>query len=131
VAEPAPLPADIESIATAVVDSAFKVHQALGPGLLESAYEACLAHELATRRLSLQRQVPIPIVYEGLRLEAGFRIDLLVADQVIVEIKSIDKEAPIHVAQLLTYLRFSGKRLGFLINFNVTAIKYGIRRVVL
>jgi GxxExxY protein len=131
VAEPAPLPADVEAIATAVVDSAFKVHKALGPGLLESAYEACLAHELTARRLSLQRQVPIPIVYEGLRLEAGFRIDLLVADQVIIEIKAIDKEAPIHIAQLLTYLRFSGKRLGFLINFNVTAIKHGVRRVVL
>ncbi len=130
-AEPAPLPADVEAIATAVVDSAFKVHKALGPGLLESAYEACLAHELTARRLSLQRQVPIPIVYEGLRLEAGFRIDLLVADQVIIEIKAIDKEAPIHIAQLLTYLRFSGKRLGFLINFNVTAIKHGVRRVVL
>ncbi|MBV8169668.1 MAG: GxxExxY protein, partial [Alphaproteobacteria bacterium] len=121
----------VEAVGTAVVDGAFKVHKALGPGLLESAYEACLAHELASRGLSLRRQLALPIVYEGLHLDAGFRIDLLVAEQVIVEIKAIEREQPVHVAQLLTYLRFSGKRLGFLLNFNVTAIKAGIRRVVL
>jgi GxxExxY protein len=131
VAEPIPLPEGIEPIAKAVVDCAFKIHRALGPGLLESVYETCLAHELVNRQISIKRQVPIPVVYEGLKLDAGFRLDLLVNDLIIVEVKSVDRDAPIYLAQLMTYLRLSGKRLGFLINFNVTTIKSGIRRVVL
>jgi GxxExxY protein len=131
VAEHDPLPPGIEPIATAIVDSAFKIHRTLGPGLLESAYEACLVHELVRREIAVQRQVPVPIIYEGLPLEAGFRLDLLVDGQIIVEIKSIERDAPIHMAQLMTYLRLSGMRLGFLINFNVTVIKSGIRRVVM
>ena len=130
-AEPDPLPPGIEPIATAIVDSAFKLHQALGPGLLESAYEACLIHELVSRQIPVQRQVPIPIIYEGLRLGAGFRVGLLVSDQIIVEIKSIERDAPIHLAQLMTYLRLSRRRLGFLINFNVTMIRTGIKRVAM
>ncbi len=130
-AEHDPLPPEIEPIATAIVDSAFKVHRTLGPGLLESAYEACLVHELLSRNIPAQRQVAVPVVYEGLRLDAGFRLDLLVADQIIVEVKSIERDAQIHLAQLMTYLRLSGKRFGFIINFNVTTIKTGIRRVVM
>jgi GxxExxY protein len=131
VAEPAPLPEGIEPIAAAIVDAAFKIHQALGPGLLESVYEACLAHELGKRQIPVQRQVPIPVIYDGLRLETGFRVDLLVSDLVIVEVKSVERDASVHLAQIMTYLRLSGRRLGFLINFNVPMIRTGIRRIVL
>lgn len=130
-ADPAPLPAGIEPIAAAIVDSALRVHRALGPGLLESVYETCLAHELMQRDIPVLRQVAIPVIYDGMRIETGFRLDLLVGDQVIVEVKSVDRDAPVFLAQLMTYLRLSNKRLGFLINFNVTTIKSGIRRVVL
>ena len=113
-----------------IVDAAMKVHSALGPGLLESAYEGCLAHELRKRGLKVAVQVALPVVYEGVNIDVGYRIDLLVEDLVIVELKSVDKLAPIHEAQLLTYLKLSGKRLGLLMNFNVVHLKDGIKRMV-
>jgi len=113
-----------------VVDAAMKVHTALGPGLLESAYEGCLAYELRKRGLKVGTQVGLPVVYEGVNIEVGYRIDLLVEDLVIVELKAVDTLAPIHQAQLLTYLKLSGKRLGLLINFNVVHLKDGIKRMV-
>ncbi len=113
------------------MDAAFKVHRALGPGLLESVYEICLCHELASQNVPFQRQLSLPVVYEGIRLDAGLRLDLLVADVVIVEVKSVEKISPLHEAQLLTYLKLSGKRLGLLINFNAPVLKDGFRRLVL
>ena len=121
----------IERTATAIVDSAFKVHKALGPGLLESVYETCLTHELTKRGHLLQRQVLLPIVYDDLRLESGLRLDLIVDGGIIVEIKAVERDAPVFLAQLMSYLKLANKRLGFLINFNVPAIKQGIKRVML
>ena len=120
----------IERVGASIVDAALKVHRALGPGLLESVYEACLAHELSLRGHSLQRQLLIPIVYEGLRLEAGLRLDLVVEGDVIVEIKAVERDSPVFLAQLMSYLRLSNRHLGFLINFNIPVIEEGIRRVV-
>lgn len=120
-----------DRIGRLVVDSAIAVHRTLGPGLFESVYEACLAEELRQRGLMVERQVGVPVTYGEARLEVGFRIDLLVEKCVVVEIKSIDALASIHVAQVLTYLRFSGHRLGYLINFNSTLLKNGLRRLVL
>ncbi len=117
-------------IAKTIVDCAFKIHNALGPGLLESVYQAALAFELRKRGLQVQTEHPIPAVYEEVRLELGFRADLLVENKVIVETKSIEFLAPVHGKVLLTYLRLADKRLGLLINFNVELIKDGIRRVV-
>ena len=117
-------------IAAAVVDAAFKIHTTLGPGLLESVYEATLEYELRNRGLSVLRQIGLPVYYEGLKLEIGYRVDLIVGDKVIIEIKSIEALAPIHKRQLLTYLRLANMRLGLLINFNVERIKDGIQRVV-
>lgn len=105
------------------------MHTSLGPGLLESAYEAALAFELETRGLHVARQQPVPILYQGTRIEVGFRADLIVAGLVIVELKSVETVAPVHKKQLLTYLRLGGKRLGLLINFNVALIKDGITRI--
>lgn len=113
-----------------VVDAAIQVHSALGPGLLESAYVACLAHELRARRIRVQTQLPLPVVYRGTRLEVGYRIDLLVCDAVIVEVKAVASLLPIHEAQLLSYLRLSGHRVGLLINFHVPMLRDGIRRMV-
>ena len=113
-----------------VVESAIAVHRRLGPGLLESIYERCLGIELAERELKVERQVVLPITYKGQRIEAALRIDLLVADCLIVEIKAVDQLLPIHDAQLLTYLRLSGRQLGLLINFNVPQLKQGLRRLV-
>ena len=118
------------AVAKQIVDVALRVHRALGPGLLESVYEAVLASELQNRGLSVIRQQAIPVVYEGTRFEVGFRADLVVQDNVIVEIKSIAEIAPVHKKQLLTYLRLSGRRLGLLINFNVAPIRDGITRIV-
>lgn len=126
-----PLPRATEETAKIVVDSAMAVHRALGPGLLESAYEVCLAHELERRGRAVIRQMALPIVYETVKLEAGYRIDLLIDNAVMVEIKSIEALAPIHEAQLLTYLRLSGRRLGLLINFNVVLLKQGLKRMIL
>ena len=120
-----------EAAARHIVDSAMKVHRALGPGLLESAYEHCLEYEFGLRGVPCRRQAAIPITYEGLQLEVGYRLALLVAERAIVEIKSVDALIPIHQAQLLTYLRFSGHRLGFLINFNTALLKNGLKRLAL
>jgi GxxExxY protein len=117
-------------IARQIVDAAYKIHTALGPGLLESAYEAMLAYELERRGLQAVCQQPVPLVYEGVHLEVGYRADMIVEDRVIVEIKSVEVAAPVHYKQLLTYLRLADKRLGLLINFGAPLIKDGIRRVV-
>lgn len=117
-------------LAREIVDAAYKVHTTLGPGLLESVYETTLAHEMQKRGIKAYRQQALPVIYETIRMEVGFRADLIVGDKVIVEIKSIDALAPVHRKQLLTYLRLTGKRLGLLINFNVEVIKDGIVRVV-
>ena len=117
-------------IAKQIVDAAFKIHTTLGPGLFESVYEAVMAQELSKRGLQLVRQQPLPVVWENLHLEAGFRADLIVENKVIVEIKSVEAIAPVHRKQLLTYLRLANKRLGILINFDVDLIKNGIARVV-
>lgn len=117
-------------IASAIVDSSLTVHKRLGPGLLESVYELCLFHELTKRSISVERQVGFPIQYDDLKIESGLRIDLLVDNLVIVEIKAVEKLAPVHQAQLLTYLKLTDKKLGLLINFNVPLIKDGIKRMV-
>ena len=119
----------IDRIAKEVVDAAFKVHSSLGPGLLESAYETCLAHELTKRGYRVERQKAQPVIYDGLEIKVGYRLDLLVEDLIIIELKAVEQLAPIHQAQLLTYLKLSSKQLGFLMNFNVPLIKDGIRRI--
>ena len=119
-----------EEIGKLVIDSAMKVHSALGPGLLESAYRACLAHELDLRGLDVSQEKPLPVLYEGAEISVGYRIDLLLNQKVIVELKAVEKLLPIHTAQLLSYLKLSGCKLGFLINFNVLHLKDGIKRVV-
>jgi GxxExxY protein len=126
-----PIPAQAEVAAKATIHAAIKVHKALGPGLLESAYEHCLTHELAKAGIPAQRQVALPIVYDGERLDAGYRLDIVVAGRVVVEVKAVDALAPIHEAQILTYLKLSGLRLGLLMNFNVIQLKDGLRRFVL
>jgi GxxExxY protein len=126
-----PIPPATEEVAAAVMDAAFQVHRTLGPGLLESVYEVCLCHELSKRHIAFQRQATLPVVYDGMRLDTGLRLDLLVADAVVVELKAVEKMSPLYEAQLLTYLRLAGKRLGLLINFNVPLLKDGFRRIVL
>ena len=118
------------AIAKEIVDAAFRIHTTLGPGLLESVYDAVLAHELGRRGLRIARQQPIPVIYDNVRIDIGFRADLIVEDKVIVEIKSVEVLAPVHKKQLLTYLRLADKRLGLLINFHVALIKDGITRIV-
>ena len=117
-------------IATKIVDAAFKIHKTIGPGLLESVYETLMAHELAKHGLRFTRQQMIPVIYEHIRFEEGFRADLVVENKVIVELKSVETIAPVHKKQLLTYLRLADKRLGLLINFGDVLIKNGITRVV-
>ena len=129
--ETEPLPAATERVGSAVLNAAFAVHKALGPGLLESVYEACLAEELQQAGLSVERQAGVPVTYGEVRMDVGYRLDLLVERAVVVEIKSIDALASIHTAQVLTYLRFSDVRLGYLINFNTVMLKNGLRRLVL
>ena len=124
------LPPDVELCARQLVDAGLKVHRALGPGLLESAYEHCLAHELNLRGLAVRRQVVLPINYDGLLLDAGYRLDLLVEDSIVVEIKAVDLLTRLHEAQVLTYLKLSKRRLGFLMNFNVMLFKQGLKRLV-
>lgn len=114
-----------------LLDACFKVHKTLGPGLLESSYELCLAYELQKSGLQVATQVPMPIVYEEVKLDAGYRIDLLVENSIVVEIKAVEEFHPVHMAQILTYLKLSGNRLGLLVNFNVGLLKNGIKRVVL
>ena len=113
-----------------IIGAAIEVHKQLGPGLLESTYQACLCRELELRGISFECQKPLPLEYKGVRLECGYRIDLLVAGLVIVEIKSVEALAPIHEAQVLTYLKLTGIQIGLLINFNVVVLKDGIRRLV-
>jgi GxxExxY protein len=118
------------AVAQQIVDAAYRVHTALGPGLLESVYQAALAYELEKRKLRVARQQAIPVVYEAVRIDAGFHADLVVEDAVIVEIKAVENVAAVHKKQLLTYLKLADKRLGLLINFNVVLIKGGITRIV-
>ncbi len=127
----APLSAETERIARLCVDAAYAVHRNLGPGLLENIYEVCYCHELSKRRLACRRQVAVPIVYDDMAFDEGIRLDVLVEDLVICELKAVETVLPVHTAQLLTQLKLTGKRLGFLINFNVPMIKQGIKRVVL
>ncbi len=127
----APIPAETERIAKIVVDGAYAVHKALGAGLLESVYETCFCYELQKRGLKFERQASVPIIYDGHRLAETLRLDVIVEEQIICEIKAVDELAPIHQAQLLTYLKLTNQRLGFLINFNVPIIKNGIKRIVL
>jgi GxxExxY protein len=122
---------DVETLAAELVDSAYRVHRALGPGLLETVYERCLRHELEKRRIPYRAQTSLPIDYDGVRIEGGLRLDLVVSERIVVELKAVESFHPIHTAQLLTYLRLSGLRLGLLINFNVPLIRDGIKRVVL
>ena len=122
---------EIERVATAIVDSAFKVHTRMGPGLLESAYRTLRNYELRKRGFEVAFEVPVPLVYDEVKLDAGCRLDLLVNGCVIVEVKAVEKIHPVHEAQLLTYLKLTGIRLGFLINFHTKLIKDGIKRMVL
>ncbi len=125
------LDARIEAAGRHVIDAGLKVHRILGPGLLESAYETCLAFELESRGLGVVRQLPLPVVYEGRRLDAGYRLDLLIEDCVIVEVKAVEALSRLHEAQIMTYLRLSQLRLGYLMNFNVPLFRQGVRRFVL
>ena len=121
---------ETERLATGIVDCAFKVHSTLGPGLLESVYQACMVQELESRNISVEQQVAVPISYGGIRLESGLRLDLLVQGQIVLELKAVTKMFPVYDAQLLTYLKLASKELGFLINFNVPLIKDGIKRLI-
>lgn len=121
----------INQITEAIIGAAIEVHRQLGPGLLESAYEECLCHELALQKIPFQRQLALPVTYKGINLDCGHRLDLLVADTVVVEIKAVETLLPIHEAQLLTYLKLGEWTVGLLINFNVPVLKQGIRRRVL
>ncbi len=117
-------------ISKIIVDCAYRVHKSLGPGLLESTYEACMYYELDKNNLVVHRQKVLPVVYDNLKLEAGYRLDLLVENKVIIELKSVKKLDDVHTAQMITYLKLSDCKLGLLINFNVSLIKYGIKRIV-
>ena len=127
----APLPLDHEKISKKIVDAAYTVHRNLGPGLLESVYEPCFCHELGKRGVEYKRQVTVPLVYDGIKFSEALRLDVLVEDKIICELEVVDALASVHTAQLLTYLKLTEKRLGFLINFNVPIIKQGIKRVIL
>jgi GxxExxY protein len=121
---------DLKKVTGQVVDAAMKVHSALGPGLLEKAYQVCLLHELRKRGLRVLPEVSLPVIYDGIRIDAGFKIDLLVEDAVIVELKAVSKLLPLHEAQLLSYLKLSGFKIGLLVNFHVIHLKNGITRMV-
>ena len=120
----------IDTITGQIIDCAIKVHSCLGPGLLEGAYEACLVYEMLKRGLPLERQKSLPVIYDGVTMDLGYRIDLLVADLVVVELKAVERHLPIHDAQLLSYLRLSGKRVGLLLNFHALHMRDGIKRLV-
>jgi GxxExxY protein len=126
-----PIPKETDEVASKIVDAAFAVHRALGPGRLESVYEVCLLHELTKRGLKVERQVSLPVVYDSLRLDAGLRLGLVVEKRVVVELKAVEVLLPVHRAQLLTYLKLSGHRLGLLVNFNSALIKQGMQRIAL
>ncbi len=121
---------DINKLSSRIIGAAIEVHKALGPGLLESAYEECICHELSIGGLSLERQKPLAVRYKGINLDCGYRLDVVVEDAIILELKSCEKIEPIHKAQLLTYLKLSGFKLGLLLNFNVTLMREGIVRIV-
>jgi GxxExxY protein len=125
------LSAETESVASGAIECAFRVHRQLGPGLLESVYEACLLHELKKSGLRFESQRMLPVIYDGLKLDAGLRLDVVVQEQVILELKAVETLLPVHQAQVLTYLKLTGFRLGLLINFNTVLLKDGIRRVAL
>jgi len=122
---------DINYLTGEIIGAAIEVHKALGPGLLESAYEECLCREFGLRQLHFKRQKAIPVEYKGVKLDCGYRIDFLIEDLVILELKSVDSLQPIHEAQLLTYLKLTGFKVGLLINFNVPVLKQGIRRLII
>ncbi len=122
---------EANEITEKIIGAAINVHKHLGPGLLESVYEECLCRELALQEIPFQRQLSLPLEYRGLRLESGYRVDMLVAGEVVVEVKAVDKMLPLHEAQLLTYLRLGDWKVGLLINFNVAQLTQGIRRMVL
>ncbi len=120
----------LNQLSSKIIGAAIEVHKALGPGLLESAYEECLCHELKLRGIDFERQKPLPVTYKDVRLDCGYRLDVLVDNQIVLELKSCEKVEPIHTAQLLTYLRLSNLNLGLLLNFNVPVMKDGIVRIV-
>jgi GxxExxY protein len=120
----------MEDIAKIILDAAYQVHTTLGPGLLESVYEACMIHELKLRNIDFEAQITLPVMYKGIKVDSGYRLDLLVDDCIIVEIKSSEIANPVHSAQLLTYLRLTNKRLGLLLNFNVIHLRDGIKRII-
>ena len=121
----------MNELTSKIIGCAINVHRILGPGLLESAYEECLSYELKKAGLKVERQKPVPVVFKDIKLECGYRIDILVENDTIIELKSIDQLTPIHEAQLLTYMKLSGIRIGLLINFNVTILKNGIKRYMM
>jgi GxxExxY protein len=122
---------EINEVTRKIIGCAIEIHKNLGPGLLESAYEECLAFELEKAGLFYKRQQPTPVIYKDIKLDCGYRIDILVENMVVVELKVVDEINPVHEAQILTYLKFSGKKVGLLINFNVTTLKDGLRRFIL
>ena len=122
---------EINQLTREIIGAAIEVHSALGPGLLESAYEECMCRELSLRKIPFQRQVPLPLEYKGVRLDCGYQLDLLVAESIVVELKSVEALMPIHEAQLLTYLKLGGWNVGLLINFNVPLLRDGLKRIVL
>lgn len=126
-----PIPQMVETAGTALLDAAFEVHRKLGPGLLESVYEICVCHELTKLRVPFQSQVCLPIEYDGIQIASGLKLDIVIAGAVIGEFKAVETLLPVHEAQLLTYLKLTKFRLGFLINFNVPLLKHGIKRIVL
>ncbi len=126
-----PAQGERDSLTESVIGLAIEVHRALGPGLLESAYQECLCYELKTNGIAYGRQVALPVIYKSVKLDCGYRMDLVVDDQLVVELKTVEKILPIHEAQLLTYLRLSGIRTGLLLNFNTAVLKNGIKRMVL
>ncbi|KAB2922253.1 MAG: GxxExxY protein [Bacteroidetes bacterium] len=126
-----PIDDETEALAHEIVDAVSKVYIGLGPGLLESVYERCLYHELLKRAIPCQRQVAVPVQYDDTTIEGGLRIDILVAGRIVIELKAVDELKPVHHSQILTYLKLTGHRLGFLINFNVARLKQGIKRFIL
>ncbi|WP_245189437.1 GxxExxY protein [Lunatimonas salinarum] len=122
---------ELNDLSYKIIGCVYKVHSELGPGLLESTYEVCLEYEMRKAGLAVERQKPLPVIYDNIRLEAGYRIDLLVNHQVILELKSVDEIAPIHKAQLMTYLKLTGLKLGLLLNFNVQDMRKGINRIIM
>lgn len=124
------IPQEIERLATLAVDAAFSVHSELGPGLLESAYQACFAYELGLRGVAYQKELPVPLNYKGVRIEVGFRADVIIEQKLLIELKAVEQLLPIHKAQVITYLKLTKLPLGILINFNEVLIKHGIQRVL-